>query len=399
MTSTPTLNYDVLLEVLKACPRPDCARFTQTGRFFYTHGVEALLWDTVTLHAEEHLLSFLSYLRTPEGTRFQFVRSLAFGYLFDLSEEANQALILALPLLSNLNKLSIWCDSEGPLLSHSGVSNAFAMLTSVRHLSISHADEHAMGMLRSLRSELISADINFSSDGEDAFFDVVPEHDWPLYHPAVVLQHSASTLETLTSYRWFTHPSTGPDPTLVYPRMREVYHERALLPLTVSYTRAYPNLAHLELTESELGSDWRPDIQHCILRRHLNIAQQVGSGFTWSELGKFRGILADLYVLGLTCPIGDVELRDLHDQVLFMLAPVLFNARPRQLKCLRWPRIHDAPDTDIFAVFQGQGGSRLELLDMDIEIGSDSGAQMAANVDVAAVLVRVRLHPSLVYNP
>lgn len=339
-------------------------------------------------YTNERLRCFLSYLSTPEGTRYQFVRSLELG-LWDVSEEAAQALILALPLLSSLNRLSISCDPEGSLLSYSGVSDAFAMLTTVRDLSISCAEEHALGMLRSLQSELISANINFSSDGEDAFFDVVPEHDWPLYHPAVLLKNSASTLETLTSYRWFTHPNRAPDPTLVYPRMRKIYHERALLPLTVSYIRAYPNLAYLKLTESELGADWRPDIQRCTRRRHLNIAQQVASGCTWRELGEFRGILADLYVLGLTCPIDKVELRDLPDQVLFMLEPVLSDARPRRLKLPRWPMIHDVPATDLFTFFRGQGGSRLELLDMGIEVGSDSGAPMAASVDVAAVLVRI----------
>lgn len=387
MASTPVLNYDILLEILKACARLECARFMRTSRFFHTHGVKTLLSNTVTFYTEERLLCFLSYLRTPGDKRFKFVRSLAFECLTYPSEEAAQALIATLPLLSSLDKLSISCDpSEGSesLLSHPEVSAAFSMLTSVRDLSLSCTDEHAAAMLQSLRSKLVSANIDF-----EPFATAIS------FHPINFLKHSASTLESLrtSGFYWFDDPqdsALGSDPMPVYPRMRHICHEQARLGLTMPYIRAYPNLTQMTLRVAGSGSGWSP-LNHAYNteRRVLNRTQQNGSDCTWKVLRKFTGILADLYVMSLACPIDEVELHDLNDKDLrVMLGPVLSDARPRRLKLPRWPKIVIGPAAFIFDAlrFREQDTTRLEFLEIGLEIGL---LQMADCIDPVAVLVRI----------
>lgn len=386
MATSPVLNDDILMEVLRACPRSDCSRFMRTSRFFYMHGFKTLLSDTVDLATEEDVSRFFSYLSKPEGARFQSVRSLHFDLSVDLKEEAARALTVALPSLSNLDELSISCV-EDFLSSDAGLSDALAMLTSIRNIRLSYIGPLALKMLQSLRSKLVSATLGFDSNfnEDEGFFDLLPLEEWPTYHPTVLLAHSQSTLEVLVSYRWDTDPDIIPRPTIVYPKMYRLHLERPLLPLSVSLIRAYPNLAQLLLFDSVPRHSSSNHLRYSD-RRSLNISQQEVSGTTWEELGKYRGTLVDLYMLGLTCPIAEVDLLDWQGEALYMLDPVLFDARPRRLTLKQRSWELEDSGADPFAVFRGRGGTRLEFLHVAFGVGH---YERAGDFDVAAALVRV----------
>lgn len=386
MSTFPVLNYDILMEVLRVCPRSDCARFMQTNRFFYMHGFKTLLSDTVHFDTEEDVSRFFSYLTKLEGARFQFVRSLHFDLSADLSEQAARALTIALPSLSSLDDLFISCI-EDFLSSHPGLSDALAMLTSIRHLRLSYIGPLALKMLQSLRSKLTSATLGFESNfnEDDSFFDLLPLEEWQPYHPTVLLAHSQSTLEKLESYRWDTDPNMIPCPTIVYPKMHRLYLNRPVLPLSVPLIRAYPSLAQLLFYYSVPRHSSSNRLRYST-RRSLNISQQEALGRTWEELGKYRGTLVDLYMLGLTCPIAEVELLDWQGEALHMLGPVLFDARPRRLTLKERSWELEGSGADLFAAFRGRGGTRLEFLRVAFGVGH---YERAGNFDVAVVLVRV----------
>ncbi|OJT10868.1 hypothetical protein TRAPUB_12613 [Trametes pubescens] len=172
----------------------------QISRFFYTHGFEALLSHSISIPTQKVLLCFLACLKKDAGQRFKYVRSVRFGF-FDLTEPAGLELANALRRMSNLETLSI-SYSEDMILSHPDLVDAFAALSSVRKLDLGCVGETAIKMLQSLRSELISVDVNFlgvAPDGE-GFFESVAVEDVPLYHPTIILEHSRSSLQKLSSY-------------------------------------------------------------------------------------------------------------------------------------------------------------------------------------------------------
>lgn len=391
MSSKPVLNYDILLEVLKWCACPgDCARFMETSRFFYTHGFDALLSHTISISTQDVLLRFLACLQKDPEKRSKYVRSVRFGF-FDLSEPAGLELATALRRMSNLETLSI-SYSEDTILSHPDLPGAFAALSSVRKLDLGYVGETAMGMLRSFRSALVSIDINFlgvAPDGDGFFDSSAAVGDLSLYHPAVILEHSRSSLQEVTSYGWEMDTKIDLDPALVYPQMRRLDLERSLLPRTMLYINAYPNLTHLRFHsgESELDHYHSSSIEDYDSRHELNVAKQIDSGRTWAALREFRGSLIDLYLLGLTCTVDDVHLHHLHDMLHYMLRPALSYVRPRQLTLKSWPAdLCSISPADVFFALRGQASSRLEIFCIEARLDKD---QDHGAVDIAAILVRV----------
>lgn len=385
----PVLNYDILLEVMKMCPRPDCARFMRTSRFFHTHGFEALLSHDISMFTEECLARILAFLRKDPDKRFKLVRSMRFGF-FDLTDSTTLELADALRRMVNLRVLSI-VYSEDVILSYPepALFDALAALTSLRKLDLSYAGEHTIRLLRSSRSELVEVNVHLLDMSEDqGFFDTIPAGDRPLHHPVVLLQHSRSTLQELSSYRWYMDADAPPDPALVYPQMRRLDLQRSLFPCTLPLINAYPNLTHLRFHtgESEHRQYLQSDIEAYDARHALNVSKQEASGRTWASLSEYCGTLVDLYLLGLTCPINRVYLHSMPTVLHHMLPPVLAHARPRDLTLQNWPTtLRDTPPAEVFAALHGAAVSRLEIFCIEARVEHDDGA-----VDIAAVLVRFR---------
>lgn len=386
----PVLNYDILLEVMKMCERPDCSRFMRTSRFFHTHGFEALLSHDISTSTEECLTRILAFLRKDPDKRFKFVRSMQFDFP-ELTNTATLELADALRRMVNLTALSIQY-SEDVILSdpEPALFDAIAALTSLRELDLEYVGEHSIRLLQSLRSELVEVNVHIldMTDYQNFFDYMIPAGDRPLYHPAVLLQHSRSTLQELSSYGWYMDADTPPDPALVYPQMRQLDLECSLFPCTLPLINAYPNLTHLRFHtgESEHEQYLKPEIEAYDARHALNVSQQQASGRTWESLHEYSGSLVDLYLLGLTCPINSVYLHSMPTVLHHMLPAVLAYARPRDLTLQNWPmKLCDNPPAGVFAALRGEGVSRLEAFCIEARLEQDDGA-----VDIAAVLVRAQ---------
>ncbi|EIW63470.1 uncharacterized protein TRAVEDRAFT_43763 [Trametes versicolor FP-101664 SS1] len=379
MDTQPILNYDILLEVMKACSMPDCARFMRTARFFRDHGAKTLLSHPQSLRRDAHLVQFINYLRMQGTNHFQFVRSLSFD-VQDLTKATAEKLARAFSSMSALEDLRIMY-SEDFIRSHPDLSNAICHLTSLRRLRLIYAGDYTLNMLLFLRSKLTSIYLDVSF-GVDYAYGEAFDDGRHLFHPAILLAHSKSTLEEISIQRWFRIPGTPPPPSKALPNVRRLTLARPHSPArATSYIVAYPNLTHLHFDTASTIETYGVDGMDTFRAR--NILEQRDEGPTWKSLDRLKGCLPDLYVLGLTCTIEHLEVtRHLSGVYLYMLGPVLSFARPRHLTLPTWPseKLHD-PTSDLFACFRGPGSSRLEMLDMkgDLE-KSDS------DLDVAAVL-------------
>ncbi|KAL7278964.1 hypothetical protein ACG7TL_006796 [Trametes sanguinea] len=426
----PVISGDVYLELLAAADRPEVASMMCASRFLYSEGSKAILRDPVAISSQQHLSRFLVFLLAEGPRRLQFVRSLqlhmtppsanddlfqrlfvairgmsqlrslsiavhserqlvdlialvniraerdgngAFDALHTLildvakiSAEASLALIAAVPNLSSLRALSI---PNGDLLfdSHPSLASAFAELPSIQKIDMPCIFEGGVSMLRGLRSNLVSAKLDFLPYGDDAFFDNASNTTLRACHPAKLLAHSQSSLEELYSYGWKTHPDILPDTSAVYPKMRTLELENAGYPLTMAYIRAYPNLTRLryQTLESDKMTYDRESIESYDIRHRLNVTAQLASGCTWSQLQEYSGSVVDLYMLGLTCPIDNIHL-DLGTRALcYQLLPVLSHTRPRHLQFYGWPGNPSGPAEEVFSVFCGEAGSHLESFELN----------------------------------
>lgn len=383
MTPHPVLNYDILLEIAAASSWSDSAGLLNACRYLHSEGPKALLRKTIDLSAQDQLLHFLAFLRgSLDDVRFKSVRSICLVFP-GLKEVASSELSSVLPRLCNLSSLYV-ANSE---YLRDDLLSALGALTSLRTLSLRGAGQHTVKMLQSSQSKLVSIYISFPpKNDEDAFFDryITQQDDWPQYHPVILLAHSRSTLRELECDRWHTHPEVTPDPGIVYPEMRRLTMGSASYPLTVSFIRAYPNLTYLSIYTGE--SDDRPcsarERQRYDTHRNKNLLAQAPPGCSWQELKETSGALVDLYLLGLTCLIERMELNLSHPDYRYMVEPVLSYSQPRHLVLRGWPGQLEFP-ANVFAVLQGQGGTRLESFSLDARL-----EETDREVDVAAIMVR-----------
>lgn len=378
MNLMPRINYDTLLEVMWMCPRDDCARFMQTCRFLRNSGYCVLLSHPLHFHEEKEVLRLLEYLQLQNDWRSRHVRSMHFDMgAVELSESTALALAAALPRMHGLQELSI-SDSEYFLSSNQDLFHATGALTSLRSLHLTDMGEFAVEMLRSLQSELVNILLDFDVDTsfEDSEEELVCLPD--------LLAHSQATLQEVAIHRWYHLPDTraSDEPTTVkFPATRRLLLGQPLHPpLAVSYMRSFPTLSRLTLGT---GESEMPDVEGV---RKLNITDQGEPSCTWKALDELDGNLIDIYALALPCTVEQVHLGEVTLDTLHMVGPVLSNARPRRLYMDNWPvgKAQD-PALDAFVAFRGQGGSRLEVLTMEVRLSNSN-----SDVDVATVLVRTR---------
>ncbi|KAL1942114.1 hypothetical protein VTO73DRAFT_6644 [Trametes versicolor] len=237
MDSRPTLNYDILLEVMNFSSRPDCSRFMRTCRFFYTHGCEALLSHPIFFYREDQLIDLINFLRIQGTKRFKYVHSLDMS-ICNLTESTALQLATALPLMTKLEELRI-PYSESLILSHPGLAEAISSLTSIRVLRLGYMGELAIEMLQSLRSSLVKVYLELYTDFDD---DEVPEEDRILYHYTALLGQSESTLQELCIGKWYTVPDIPPSPMLVFPKMRKLTLPSPIFPRRAT---SYANERHM----------------------------------------------------------------------------------------------------------------------------------------------------------
>lgn len=377
MDITPRINYDTILEVMKACPRDDCARFMRTCRFLYNNGHKVLLSHPLYFGAEKDVLRVLEYLQLQSDRRSRHVYSIHFNMgAAELSESTALALAAALPKMYGIQELLI-SDSEYFLSSHPDLFHATVALTSLRSLHLSDMGDFAVEMLLSLRSELANVLLDFD-------VDTPFENPQGLLGLPKLLAHSQATLKEVAINRWYDLPATwaSDEPPLALTETRRLLLGQPLHPpLALSYTRTFPALSQLSLGT---GESEMLDVEHV---RQLNISDLGKSGCAWKGLEELDGKLVDIYALALPCTVERVHLSEMTLHETHMLRPALYHARPRTLRMDKMPigRPQD-PASNVFAAFRGQGGSRLRVLTMEVGLGRGN-----SDIDVATVLVRIPL--------
>ncbi|KAI9061131.1 hypothetical protein FKP32DRAFT_1594811 [Trametes sanguinea] len=437
----PVFPEDVLLEVLAAADRPEAARMMSTSRFLYSEGSKIILRKPITISSDRCLSRFLVFILAEGTRRTKFVRSLSFCNLdgedfgqlrialldmsnlaslsvttsselqllaslellgscnkaddkglyrilrsltienMEISHEASQTLIAALPYMTDLQNLNL-PPGDMFLESHPALPSALAELPAIQTLQLAYIYEQGITMLKALRSPLVSARLHFDALGDATFFDTADETDLLEVHPVRLLSHSQSSLEELFAYGWLTHLDILPDTSLVYPKMRRLDLEYTEWPLTMAYIRAYPNLTHLRYHTLDADLPVYKGYLDALDNRHrLNVEAQRLSKHNWNSLQRVSGSLVDVYMLGLTCPVDNLRISNAPDGHCYQLGPILALTRPRHLELNDWFGTLSGPAGDAFAALQGDGGSRLVSLNCRKRLNEKHG-----DVDIGAIM-------------
>ncbi|KAH9884396.1 hypothetical protein C8Q73DRAFT_719963 [Cubamyces lactineus] len=427
------LNLDVLLHIIEFCKPPEGCALIQTCRVLYAEGPKYLLKQAIRIENWIALQRFLSFLEPKvqmptqselpgdsplQHRRHHLVRSLKFNmgpystvvilendpiglqYAAESMTEqqvALRALVAALPCMTALSSLTIW-SSEAFFCSHGpNLVAAFAALTSLHTLEVYYGGRRTVRMLRELQSSLVHACVDFNGSPNTPFFNELPLEDWPAHHPALILAHSADTLERLQCRRWRTHPRITPNPntTPVYPRMRELSIDYGTLPVTIAYIRAYPNLTSFRFNSGQPPHELLvypdfPQPEACREQCEANIAAQLREEPTWERLEWVSASSVDLYMLGLTCRVPHVTVQQLAS--FTVLAPALEHLRPTRMD-MEWGPLGfaEAAVEDVHAALSGPGASQLKSLNIRLEL-----YKAQRNLDIGTLLYA--LIPSLCHT-
>ncbi|KAI0630246.1 hypothetical protein C8Q77DRAFT_1160603 [Trametes polyzona] len=335
MSLHSTLNYDVLLEIMKSCShKSDCFSFLRTSRFFYEHGLAILLSHRLTFHDEAGFMQFIASLRRQGVEHFKAVR--------------------ALQLTFHAERRAVTKCTD---YSHPPLANVITSMTSLQTLSARHSEGPVIRLLYTLRTRLVAVRLDYlAPDVNDAKYsaDRIREH-YPLFHmTALLAQPSRISEELLSSREWIVDVPSG---VWHYPGpMRRLDYERPAFPLEPPIS-SYPNL-------------------FCPLSRMDPTEIGLGWNNPWKEeLALLEGGLASVFALGLICPVSRLKLSCIYSDVYDMLQEVLGCARPRHLTLMLWRgEPHpEAPGSNVYDVFRGQGVSRLQTLDIDMGLSKEHG--------------------------
>ncbi|KAI1783176.1 hypothetical protein LXA43DRAFT_904150 [Ganoderma leucocontextum] len=372
------LTYDTLLHIISlSWYAKDAVQLMATCRVLYREGPKIALKKTVFISTAEQLASFLKFLRADDSSRCRYLRHLELGASCSPQPDVVQELIETLPLWTGIEYLRL-ADAEELLELDPGLTAAFSALTTLRHINFSGVKGGACELLSALHSPLISANISFISDVDQKLWDYLDDDEWERYHPAILLDNFASTLEELQCVAWYTTQETV-IPAEVYPNMRKLSIELHDFPLWVdAFIRAFPNLADLRVNTKYHGGILGEFNLEAMQESHItNVGQQldpVDSCGTWAHLEHFSGCLVDLYAIGLTSHIHRVTIVDRLDDGprTDMLATVLRYARPLHLKLegITGSMLGDADRGFISMLHEGSCSNLLNL-DVCIHFGED----------------------------
>ena len=378
----PTLNLDVLHNIMLYACRDAVAKMMQTCHILNHEGVKYLMGRDICLCSSRDVVSFTEFLVA--GLRYtngvpEAVHRLSNLIILTLAfRERNHPAIEASteswedpgpptefffrvlgPLAVNLTQLSIY-EAEDLFAAHPPLADTIANLTSLKILKLSFVGEQCAKMLRSLRSQLIDVDLNACNADE-------VEIDEDDVNPIRLLENSQATLKRL-SITYTASSASGP----CYPNVRVLSLSYISEPITWHYVRAYPNTTSL-LTSMCGDEGWNDDVEPC---RERNIALQKARG-SWSSLQYFSGTVYELYILGLTCHVTKLELdHELGELYPDLLSAVLKDTHPVHLD-LAVPKVSHLPEQALVNVMHQAEVLSLETLTLRIRYaGEDNWADV-----------------------
>ncbi|KAM5540751.1 hypothetical protein V8D89_005584 [Ganoderma adspersum] len=306
------LHYDTMMHIISVSEyAKDTVQLIATCRVLYHEGPKILLKKPIVILTQEQLTLQME---------LQVLAS-------SLEPDVIQELVEILPLLTHIEYLRL-VNADQLLRLHPNLTPAFCALTTLRHIDFS------------------------------GLWDYLDDNDdWEQYHPAMLLENFALTLEELN--------------------MRKLSIN---LPLWINtFIHTFPNLTDLHIdTKDYDGSlpvgEFSLEVMH---ESHAtNILQQCGvnSCGTWVHLEHFCGCVVDLYTIGLTSHISQVTLTDTLDDgpKTEMLAMMLHYAQPLHLKLkgIAGSMVGNA-DRGFISMLRDESVSNLISLNVNIDFTKD----------------------------
>lgn len=381
----PYLYDDILLHILDFASKGVVATLMQTCRMFHERGTNHLLQDGVFLATNKQILSFMLFIVGNSGDdlrpRILRLRELTLSRRRPIDDTSDSdpgpspeetgiflhGFFKAIASFGCLIRLTLY-DSEELLGLHPELPEAIAGLRTIIQLSVSFAGARTVRMLKALRSTLFYADISIESEARD-FESELPFED---QNPMWLLHGSQSTLRQLSTTFSVSDPFSP-----VFPRVTVLKLSYTEIPHTQHYVRAFPALRILT-TDDCCGWGNGEDYD---ARRAQNQDEQDRLG-AWPELDSYRGSVTNLYLLGLRCPVGTIEL-DHEEETLdpAALRAVLGDARPRRLQ-LRVDGGEWLVDPGFLETFAQPGVQALKRFELFVNLQSED-----RDMDISAALV------------
>ncbi|KAI9061798.1 hypothetical protein FKP32DRAFT_893624 [Trametes sanguinea] len=346
-----SLNLDVLIQIMhivfsESRPRlGDTIAIMQTCGALYLEGVKIILNDEIGLYDESKLVSFCRYMLADPINRFPLLKvRLVIGTRW-LSCEAIDLLVDVFRRITALKSLSLM-GADNLLASDARLLPTIAAIACLKELDVSFDEDtsHCGQLFKTIRSPLTIVRL---------FFPLKPisrrTHYWrerdpvrlllplkqSLKHIEVDSHHSIQgCLDALPHVQYLAcAPGFGPyiRPLVAcFPKLNSL--------VLNNDPRSYSRFEGCELStvlelDAATSRIWptRYDYQE---RREINRRDQMVYG-TWSHLDKVRTSTLDLYVLALTHPVREIELRQIPgDRAVEMelLSRGLSDVRPSSLQ-------------------------------------------------------------------
>ncbi|KAI1790277.1 hypothetical protein LXA43DRAFT_891321 [Ganoderma leucocontextum] len=406
----PTLNDDILLSVLSRSSRQTAASMMATCHFLYHEGAKIILrdWPVVfdSIASEHKALSLLRFIQAEHFSRCSYVRNLRVS-MHPMPDAVAKSLVDLLPRMTSLD--SLFLTIEHALESHPDLIPAFASLRSIHNLVI-NAGERSCELIRSLQSQLVSAQLYFCPDNTEAGQRLYLN---PAFHPLIMLERSSLTLKMLTCGMWF---DIDPRflfsmPSVTYPNMHTFTFYESRSPGLGPYIKSFPNLAHLtediDIDHTSPGL-WDSDMSRlAAIQRSINLdipgTSPTGESLAWKQLCEYKGHLVDLWIHGFSCRISRLFLQDEPTaRPPSALTDVLADALPTELTIVfRKCSLTDVLGANCLSALSTEGAAGLRRLtlrielrakDCDLDVGRalDGIGETISQLDLTSLDIEVR---------
>ena len=371
------LNADVLLLVFSLAHKQTKLALMSTCQVLYREGGRQFLKsENVGLGRENRLKSFLRFIDADGGSRMRSLGRLTLDINLSLSlsvAKRFRKLLERLGPVSRLTDLTILC-LEPLLSSHPSLAKAIAGLTSLKDVDFQHVGKLSLKMLKSMKSELETADIGFerSKGDRDTSEDFI-----------ISLAQYSSSLRCL-AVRGDTGYNEDPrDDDPRYPHVSDLTLDEPESHITWHYTRAFPNLKKLSVVTMNHGL-YDPDEAF----RAENVAQLRRHG-CWESLDSFDGAVIMLWMLGLSCPVSELSLEGDCRITPDIFRTCLVPTRATRLRISIF-QFSLFLDEEFIQAFEEGCAATLKVLELDLQIYPDEYRLEGYDLDLGEVLVSRR---------
>lgn len=281
------INYDLLIAVMSYLQGSSLIRMLHTCRALYAAGAPFLLHPPVVLRSRARVLSFCRYILI-EPARFQLLLSLEIRApgRFDAGPKADLFLTMLMHA-KHLETLKVL--NTDILRSDARIPAAVAALTTLKSVAFPALNEAATEILQCSRSSLTKVEIGFW--GEETFGpgDPVP----------LLTRFAHSLRELRVTYAEFMQPD------LQYPHVDILLVDDCRFTLAEPLIRCFPKTRDLSLWTGQEDEDLEDDE----IEEHRQTNIQAQERACWGWLEHLRGDIRSLYLLGLTCQVGHVDVQ------------------------------------------------------------------------------------------